>query len=178
MGKRRIIAARIVLVYLAILVVCLWLVLDWPPPRLILRFGIPPEAPTATGRTWTNSLRMEFIEFEGRGYYRAPPGRRPRRPWIEMTAPVWVSRRYVERCVYQMYERDSECDPGSGGREARARGFLSSAGIDRTESEFCEWLTRRCGGCQGSCRLEPSCYAASPAASLKLSEGLSTTLSM
>ena len=67
MGKRRIILAAVVLVLLAGIVTILWLVLDWPPPRLILKYGFPPTGgPTGNVRVIEG---IEFVELSP-GYFR------------------------------------------------------------------------------------------------------------
>ena len=68
MRRRRLIIALAVLLLLAAVTTLLWAALDWPPPRLILKYGLPP-AGGPTGRTWKNDLGMEFIQLSA-GYTR------------------------------------------------------------------------------------------------------------
>jgi len=60
MGKRRLILATVALVLLAGIVTILWTALDWPPPRLILKYGLPPTG-GPTGRVWTHG-ENEFVQ--------------------------------------------------------------------------------------------------------------------
>ncbi|MEN8164764.1 MAG: hypothetical protein ABFS37_11600 [Acidobacteriota bacterium] len=69
MRKRRIVLAAVVLVLLVGVVVVVWQVNDWPPPRLILKHGFPPTG-GPTGRTWTTNCGIEFVEIS-RGYHHA-----------------------------------------------------------------------------------------------------------
>ena len=94
-----------------------WTVLEWPPPLLILKYGLPPQG-GATGRTWTDPSGLEFVEIAA-GYchvelrYRGaegdllgrlckplglPFGEHPevvariyRSRWIEVPRPFWLS---------------------------------------------------------------------------------------
>ena len=118
MGKRRIIiiTAAVILLLLAGIVTILWSGLDWPPPRLILKYGFPPTGgPTGNVRVIEG---VEFVELKP-GYFRMgshyrcdtgdllgrvcrplglPWGREsshdtltpPR--WVEFTEPLWVAR--------------------------------------------------------------------------------------
>ncbi len=62
--KKLAIAGVLLLVSTSVVVV-LWTVFDWPPPRLILRYGLPPQG-GPTGRT-TVIAGLEFAEIRG-GY--------------------------------------------------------------------------------------------------------------
>jgi hypothetical protein len=55
-----------VLLFLVLILAALWNVLDWPPLRLILKYGLP-EPARLTGRNWTGKSGMTFVEVEG-GY--------------------------------------------------------------------------------------------------------------
>ena len=59
--------AASVLLFLALILAALWNVFDWPPPRLILKYGFPP-AGGPTGRTMTIE-GVEFVELKP-GYFR------------------------------------------------------------------------------------------------------------
>ena len=60
--RRRLIIALVVLLALAGVTVLLWAALDWPPPRLLMKYGLPP-AGGPTGRTKTVA-GLEFVEIE------------------------------------------------------------------------------------------------------------------
>jgi len=67
MGKRGIIIAAVVLALLVGVVVMVWEINDWPPPRLILKYGFPP-----TGGPTGNTRVIEGVEFAELkpGYFR------------------------------------------------------------------------------------------------------------
>ena len=56
--RKRLILTTVVLLFLAGILVVTWEICDWPPPRLILKYGLPP-AGGPTGR----KLTVEGIEF-------------------------------------------------------------------------------------------------------------------
>ncbi len=66
MGKKLLISIGVLLMLGGILAV-VWIICDWPPPRLILKYGLPP-AGGPTGRRLTTE-GIEFIEL-GPGYFR------------------------------------------------------------------------------------------------------------
>jgi len=116
--RRRLIITAAVLLLLAGIVTILWDVCDWPPPRLILKYGLPPAGvPTGERRS---VLGVEFVEmasgyvhvvecnrncqsgsFLGRisAVFGLSLGRLPdhfgmtHRYWQEFTEPVWISLR-------------------------------------------------------------------------------------
>jgi hypothetical protein len=55
---RRLIISATLLLFLVLVLAALWAGFDWPPPRLILRYGFPP-AGGPTGRT----MAIEGVEF-------------------------------------------------------------------------------------------------------------------
>ena len=91
-----------------------WLICDWPPPRLILKYGLPP-AGGPTGRSLTIE-RLRFVEIEP-GYFYAEPehfvsaeglisralrsfglqvsGTAPFAGWTEIDHHLWVLRTEV-----------------------------------------------------------------------------------
>jgi len=114
--RRRLFISAVVLFLLAGIVTILWSVLDWPPPRLILKYGLPP-AGGPTGRRWTADCGIEFVEISP-GYCKAyrpvvdergtllgrfgailgvPIGQRPEfgglheDRWIEVSDKYWIS---------------------------------------------------------------------------------------
>lgn len=121
MRRRRLIIAVVLLLLLAGVMAALWTALDWPPPRLILKYGLPPVG-GPTGRSWTNTLGFEFVEIapgyrkvewhvlldEGDwlGRISAPiglhVGRWPREEpwsidmWVEVDTHYWISTRAVD----------------------------------------------------------------------------------
>ena len=67
MRRRRIVIAAVVLALLVGVVVVVWNLADWPPPRLILKYGFPPTG-GPTGRTKVIE-GIEFVELKP-GYFR------------------------------------------------------------------------------------------------------------
>jgi hypothetical protein len=105
MGKKRLAIAAVVVLLLAGAVAVLWNVLDWPPPRLILKYGLPP-AGGPTGRTKVIA-GMEFVEVSA-GYLRVVRQVRGAAgfrvlgadfrdidEWIEQPRSFWISRDVV-----------------------------------------------------------------------------------
>ncbi|UCC69710.1 MAG: hypothetical protein JSV79_07410 [Armatimonadota bacterium] len=84
--KRLTISAGVVLLAVGTVAV-LWHVLDWPPPRLILKYGFPP-AGGPTGRTETVG-DLELIEVDTRYAWADSQ-------WIEQCEPLWISRAFPD----------------------------------------------------------------------------------
>ncbi len=64
---RRSIISACVLLCLVLVLAALWAAFDWPPPRMILKYGLPPTG-GPTGRTMTIE-GVEFVELKP-GYFR------------------------------------------------------------------------------------------------------------
>ena len=65
--RKRILIASVVALFLAGVLTILWSALDWPPPRLLLKYGLTPGC-EPTGRTLTVE-GAEFVEI-GPGIFR------------------------------------------------------------------------------------------------------------
>ena len=124
--RRRLIIALVVLLALAGATVIVWKALDWPPPRLLLKYGLPP-AGGPTGRTEVVA-GIEFVEvapgyryvdrhkagcmkgdlvgrvFRGLGISLGDPGTHSHwrcRYWTECPDTIWVSRSCVSAAFMQ-----------------------------------------------------------------------------
>jgi len=168
MRKRRIILAAVVLALLVGIVVIAWRVNDWPPPRLILKYGFPPTGgPTGNKRVIEG---IEFIELKP-GYFRMgthrfckdgdllgrvaaalglswgnPPQHVsslcPTR-WAEAPGSFWIASTEVTVATWKRYLRDQKT-PVPVSRPEPA----DLPAIVRTPQEvagFCSWMSGRGG---------------------------------
>jgi len=133
MRKRRINLIAVVLALLVCVTVIVWMVNDWPPPRLILKYGFPPTGgPTGNKRVIEG---IEFVELKP-GYFRMgshylceegdllgwicapfglswgiPPKHRNECPvhWVEFEEGFWIATTEVTNAQYERlvpeYER-------------------------------------------------------------------------
>jgi formylglycine-generating enzyme required for sulfatase activity len=159
--KRRILILLITLLLLGVVLV-VWEINDWPPGRLILKYGFPPTGgPTGNKREIEG---IEFIELKP-GYFRmgspckcdlgyarrisswlgfgdAPEHEENNCPpqWMEIEAPFWIARREVSIGEFQRYQKSYESSY-VGGRPSQPvlLMFMSEA------EGFCDWLTSRSG---------------------------------
>lgn len=161
--RKRLVVTALILLLLAGILVVTWEVCDWPPPRLILKYGLPP-AGGPTGRKITVE-GIEFIELSP-GYYRRgshegctctmplllrilvllgcsePSGARssPECPpiWIEIQSPFYISSTEVTK---QTYARSIHM-PGSDSQPML--NDLPVVGISWLDARrFTEWLSTR-----------------------------------
>jgi len=136
--RRRLIIAAVVLFLLAGIVTILWSVLDWPRPRLILKYGFPPTGgPTGNVRVIEG---IEFVELKP-GYFRmgshylceegdllgqisavfgmswgTPPkhdGSECPTRWVEVERPFWVAKTEVTNEQYERFDDRHERTPTS-----------------------------------------------------------------
>jgi eukaryotic-like serine/threonine-protein kinase len=157
---RRTIIAACVLLFLVLVLAALWSGFDWPPPRLILKYGFPPTG-GPTGRTMTIE-GVEFVELKP-GYFRMGShflcqkgdllgrvcavlgirwGMQPKHAgnecpphWVEIARVFWIARTEVTNEQYERF------DP-SHGREmysCEAKGPVLY--VTRDEAiNYCMWL--------------------------------------
>ena len=138
--KKKLLISVAVLLLLAGILTVVWMICDWPPPRLILTFGIPPFcAPTG------QSIIVEGVEFVeiGPGVFQMgstygaggdflgrisgavglpwgnPPGSTDEMPlrWVEFRRGFWIARTELTNAQYERFNPDhqrSEFSPGNG----------------------------------------------------------------
>jgi formylglycine-generating enzyme required for sulfatase activity len=158
---RRLIISASILLFLVLVLASLWSGFDWPPPRLILKYGFAPTG-GPTGRTMTIE-GVEFVELKP-GYFLmgshysydegnllgrlcaalgVPFGEHPHRDeravplhWVEVRAPFWISRYEITNAAYERfdasYRREYSDSPASG--PATAISWFRAR-------SFCEWLS-------------------------------------
>ena len=171
MRRRRLIIAVVVLLLLAGVTAAVWKALDWPPPRLILEYGLPP-AGGPTGRTKTID-GIEFLEVS-EGYYHltrriwydrgdllgrvgakigvawgTPPKRGPwLDEWVEFPGPIWISRSW--RPYVKFGTRPTGFAPSSG-----------DLGLASPQSDATRWCANRSARILGQLRVasyQDTCY--------------------
>jgi formylglycine-generating enzyme required for sulfatase activity len=146
-----------------------WEIADWPPPRLLLKYGFPP-AGGPTGRTCTLE-GVEFVELSP-GCFRMgsharcetgdllgricamaglPWGRRPRHSgvecpprWVEFREGFWIARTEV---THEQYGR---FDPGHRDLHRKTDEYWGAKGpVIRVSwldaRKYCAWLAERSG---------------------------------
>jgi len=156
----RTVRVLLALLFLAGVLVIVWRLEDWPPPRLILACGLPPTG-GPTGRTRTIE-GIEFVELKP-GYFRMgshhlcekgdllgrvcalfglPWGKPPvhhddecSARWVEITSPFWIARTEV---TVGQYSRFVSKD---WSRSTRPASLLAYADAQA----YCKWLC----GCSG-----------------------------
>jgi len=162
--KRTVLILAALLLLLGITVV-VWRVADWPPPRLILKYGFPPTG-GPTGRTKVIE-GIEFVELKP-GYFRMgshylcepgdllgrisavfgpkwgkPPthdGTECPTSWVEIARPFWVARLEITNEQYELFR------PGRSRSYRADRNEHPVTGVPATEAEsFCSWLSKRSG---------------------------------
>ena len=162
-SKKKLLICAAVLLLLGLGLTSTWLICDWPPPRLILKYGLPP-AGGATGRS-VSLGGMEFVEIDA-GYCKigsswpnqpnahraawcrllvwlglhdeptrepAPRDSEPR--WVEIDKVFWIQRRVIDPNVVQMSVL------------AQGEGVLKECGALREfhPLAFCDWMSIRLG---------------------------------
>jgi formylglycine-generating enzyme required for sulfatase activity len=158
---RRLIIAASVLLFLVLVLAALWNVLDWPPPRLILKYGFPPTG-GPTGRTMTIE-GVEFVELKP-GYFRMgshyyceegdllgricttlhfPWGRKPSHDsqecpphWVEIRRPFWIARTEITEEQYRRF------DPTRQYANNAKRRPMAEVSWEQARA-YCEWLDVR-----------------------------------
>ncbi|MEN8152078.1 MAG: formylglycine-generating enzyme family protein [Planctomycetota bacterium] len=163
--RKRLVIITTVLVLLTGILVVTWRVCDWPPPRLILKYGLPP-AGGPTGRRMTVE-GMEFIELSA-GYFRMGShtgctetslideirrllgsgtalsrrhaGYECPPHWVEIPHPIWVGRSEVTNLQYERFDREHErCEYSMGDHDPVVDVSWEDA------VRFCSWLLRETG---------------------------------
>jgi hypothetical protein len=118
--RKRTVLILVALLLLVGITVVVWEVADWPPPRLILKYGFP-SGGGPTGRTFVDASGIEFVEIaSGSAWYRHADeefhrglldrirdglGLGVRSPfdtrlseqicWVETHRPYWISRERI-----------------------------------------------------------------------------------
>ncbi len=157
------ISAACILLLLVLVLAALWAAFDWPPPRLILKYGFPPTG-GPTGRALTIE-GVEFVELKP-GYFRMgsharckegdllgrvcdtlhlPWGRRPSHDklecpphWVELERPFWIGRTELTKEQYNRFDPDHTSGwPVDGCPVTRVSWTSARA--------YCRWLSARSG---------------------------------
>jgi len=136
--RKRLIVTAVVLFLLTGGVLITWELCDWPPARLILKYGFPP-AGGPTGRRMTIE-GIEFIELSS-GYFRMGSHRRcTRGDLLEVEHGFWIAKTEVTAEQYAAF-RPRRMAPAKLRSTAQP---VAAGQYDATE--FCEWLTGRAEG--------------------------------
>ena len=164
--RRRLITALAVLLALAGVTVVLWKALDWPPPGMILRYGLSYGCePTGETRTFEG---VEFVEI-GPGCFRMgsgkfakggdllgkvcavvglPWGEQPEPEtsdempvhWVEFRKGFWISRYEVTNEQYEAFDLKHERSDASPGDRAPV---VQVSWEDA--KKYCAWLSEKSG---------------------------------
>jgi formylglycine-generating enzyme required for sulfatase activity len=162
--RRHWIKNTVVLLLLTVALWCTWVICDWPSPRLILKYGLPP-AGGPTGRTQTIE-GIEFLEI-GPGYFRmgsnflaekgdllgricgplglpwgtpTVPSREMPVRWVEIPQRFWVARHEVTNLQYERCNPMHWRDEWSEGDQHPVTDVSWEDAI-----RFCAWLSERSG---------------------------------
>jgi hypothetical protein len=179
--KKKLLIAVGVLMLLGFALTATWMICDWPPPRLILKYGLPP-AGGATGRTMELG-GIKFVKLEP-GYYRMnshygcedadllgricssiglPWGRQPdevandcRLSWVEIDRPLWIAAEPVSAADFGQLGMKDEPAAVSflQAEEFCERLALATSLCVRLPREA-EWEYAMYAGAQPSCRQRP-----------------------
>ncbi|MEN8149708.1 MAG: formylglycine-generating enzyme family protein [Planctomycetota bacterium] len=161
MRKRRLVISLVVLLLLVGITVIVWKVADWPPPRLILKYGFPPTG-GPTGRTRVIE-GIEFVELSP-GYVSmrviGPAARPPLRErlkawlglgpapsspapwprWFEFPRRFWIARTEITNLCYETV------DPHHERMEDSMEDNSPVVGVSWEEARrFCETIAERSG---------------------------------
>ncbi len=166
-SKKKLLIGAAVLLFLGAILTAVWVGCDWPPPRLILNYGLPP-AGGPTGRRLTVE-GIEFIELRP-GYFRMGSGSvkgterltrlladvfrivqgepatdsgEPPGGWTEIPASIWMSRTEITVDLYARFDGEhtpllSPGRPSVGSRPVSGVSWLESVA-------YCSWLAERTG---------------------------------
>ncbi|MCU0613074.1 MAG: formylglycine-generating enzyme family protein [Candidatus Eisenbacteria bacterium] len=161
MLNRLLIAALVMLIFVG-LVSAVWNLCDWPPPRLILKYGFPPTG-GPTGRTMTIE-GVEFVELKP-GYFRMgshfwceegdclgrvcavlhlPWGRQPKHDsrecpphWVEIERGFWIAARPVSLRTYMHFDPEQL-------HSSRQDGASPVTDVTWSQARaFCAWISAR-----------------------------------
>jgi formylglycine-generating enzyme required for sulfatase activity len=152
-----------ILLFLVLALAALWTGFDWPPPRLILKYGFPP-AGGPTGRTMTIE-GVEFMELKP-GYFRMgsqflgrrgdllgrlsvllglpwgvqPKSRGNEAPahWVELKEPYWIGVSEITNGQYERFDPDHE-------RSYQGTDDPVSGVTWEDAQAYCAWLSKQSG---------------------------------
>ncbi len=103
MGKKKLLISAAVLLLLGMILAAFWIAFDWPPPRLILKYGLPP-AGGPTGRRLTVE-GIQFIELQP-GYFQTEASQQWTKPslldeigvklGLSSEEPYWSEPRWTD----------------------------------------------------------------------------------
>ncbi len=164
MRRRRLIIALAVLLALAAVTTLLWEVLDWPPPRLILRYGLTPGC-EPTGQTKVLE-GVEFVQI-GPGCFRMgstyhakggdllgkfcavvglpwgdqpEPSREMPVHWVEFPRGFWIAKYELTNEQYDVFDPEHERSEHSPGD----RHPVVDVSWEDAQG-YCAWLSERSG---------------------------------
>jgi len=158
--RRKVIVVLFALLLLGGILTVVWTAFDWPPPRFVLRYGLPP-AGRSTGRT----MRVEGIAFTelSAGYFKAgssrpspsiltllrsllaqPEKTRRIRPdgwppvWREIPYSFWISTTEITNSQIEFWRPERKRDPLSPG-DSHPSVMLSF----EDSRAYCRWLSSK-----------------------------------
>jgi len=159
--KRRLTIACVVLFFLAGVLPLVWIALDWPPVRFVLKYGLTPGC-APTGQTLTVE-GFEFVRI-GPGIARIgstsraggdwlgticqrfglPWGNQPKMTrempmhWVEFEQGFWIARTELTNEQYERFDPD----PWRG-QEGDNHPVVNVSWEDATQ--YCKWLSKKTG---------------------------------